>query len=331
MKTTIKKIIPLLVITGTLMGCSMHSYKPGPVEDLVGLYELEMVKKKHNVDDKDTYDYMGEIKAKAYFTINKDGYGYYGYKDKNTAARVTQVFSHFELDADNEKHPEYVKGVLMNDGVTHKMGYEKETGCLDEPQLGFHDTALKKYLEYTIPYYTWSIGKYTYKQYYQYVQYKKIGNDTSLKKINQLMGTNVQFVRPFEMKAMTSFMIYGCSENSEKGAPYSKYGHYDYLFLDVDSYKNGYINMYSREKESSEDNITKVKVDVLDKGYSVAVKALGKDFINYPSGKLTAYLNVSHDYQYDLVNDDYINEYFGIYSGAATTPAELITELTTSV
>ena len=333
MKTTIKKIIPLLVMTGTLMGCSMHSYKPGPVEDLAGLYEIEMIKKKHNVDDKDTYDYLSEIKAKAYFTVDKDGYGYYGYKDKNTKAHVNQIFSHFELDGDNEKHPEYVKAILMNDGITHKMGYEKEVGCLDEPQLGFHDTALKKYLEYTIPYYTYTSNilghKYTYVQHYQYVQYKKISNETSLKKINQLMGTNVSFKRPFEMKTMTRFMVYGCVANTEVSAPDSRFGDYDYLFLDVDSYKNGYIDLYSKAKEGDA-TTSKVKVEVFDKGYSVAVKALGKEFINYPSGKLTNYLHVNYDYQYNTSVDKYIDESFSIYTGAASTPAELITELTTS-
>ena len=329
MKTTIKKIIPLLVMTGTLMGCSMHSYKPGPVGDLVGLYELEMIKKKHNVDDQDTYDYMSEIKAKAYFTINKDGYGYYGYKDKNTAARVDQVFSHFELNADDEKHPEYVKAVLMNDGVTHKMGYEKEAGCLDEPQLGFHDTVLKKYLEYTIPYYTYTTNvfghKYTYVQKYQYVQYKKIGNETSLKKINELMGTNVKFTRPFEMKAMSRFMIYDCSPNYDRSVEYKRFGIYDYVFLDTESYKNGEIKMYSREAGGT-DQVTNVKIDIYSKGYSVAIKALGKEFINAPSGKLSG--NLTTSYQYDLVNDDYINESFGLYSGTGETPEALIAEFT---
>ena len=312
-------------MTGTLMGCSMHSYQPGPVEDLVGLYELEMIKKKHNVDDQDTYDYMSEIKAKAYFTINKDGYGYYGYKDKNTKARVDQVFSHFELNADDEKHPEYVKAVLMNDGVTHKMGYEKEAGCLDEPQLGFHDTALKKFLEYTIPYYKGYINK-KYVQYYQYVQYKKIGNETSLSKINKLMGTNVSFKKPFEMKAMNRFMLYYCTPNYAAEATDSRFGFYDYLFLDTDSYKNGYIDMWYKEKEAEQGTSAKVKVSVYDKGYSVSIHALGKDFINNPSGKLTSNLQTS--YQYDMENDKYIYENFSNYLGEATSPTELIAELT---
>ena len=329
MKKTLKKFIPLLIASTLVAGCSAHSYKPGPVEDLVGLYEIEMIKKKHNVDDKDTYDYLSEIKAKAYFTINKDGYGYYGYKDKNTKARVDQVFSHFELNSDDKDHPEYIKALLMNDGITHKMGYEKEVGCLDEPQLGFHDTLTKKYLEYTIPYYTYTTNvfghKYTYVQKYQYVQYKKIGNETSLKKINELMGTNVKFTRPFEMKAMSRFMIYDCNPNYDKGVEYKKFGHYDYVFLDTESYKNGEIKMYSREVGGT-DQITNVKVNIYSKGYSVVIKALGKEFINSPSGKLTG--NLTTSYQYDLVNDDYINESFGLYSGTGETPAALIAEFT---
>lgn len=333
MKTTIKKIIPLLVLAGTLAGCSMYGSKPGPVEDLVGLYELEMIKKKHNVDDKDTYDYMSEIGAKAYFTINKDGYGYYGYKDKNSKARVDQVFSIFGYNGDDETyeedHPEYVKSIVLTDGLKDIAKKDSEVGCLSEPVLGFHDTITKKFLEYTIPYYKGSINK-KYIQYYQYVQYKKIGDDTSLKKINSLMGTSAKFVRPYEMKAMTRFMVYSCNHNSQFDEDVNPYGYYDYAFLDVDSYKNGYIKFYYREAGESVDQVVNARVTVKEKGHSVNVHVLDKDFVNESAGKLLT-KNLPVQYTYDLNNDHYIDESFGIYQGTASTPAELIAELTTTV
>ena len=333
MKTTIKKLIPLLVMAGTLAGCSMYSYKPGPVEDLVGLYELEMIKKKHNVDDKDTYDYMSEIGAKAYFTINKDGYGYYGYKDNKTKAHVDQVFSIFGYNGDEEDykedHPEYVKSVTLTDGLKDIAKKDSEVGCLSEPILGFHDNALKKYLEYTIPYYKGSINK-KYIQYYQYVQYKKIGNETSLKKINSLMGTSAKFTRPYEMKAMTRFMVYSCRHNSDFVEEVNPYGYFDYAFLDIDSYKNGYIKFYFREVGESVDQIANVKVTIKEKGHSVSVHALGKEFINEKSGSKLLTKNLPAQYTYDLTNDHYLDESFGIYQGNASTVSELITELTTA-
>ena len=329
MKTTMKKFIPLLMMAGTLMGCTMHGYKAGPIQDLVGLYELEMIKKKHEVDDTDTYDYMSEIGAKAYFTITKDGYGYYGYKDNKTAARVDQVFSKFEYDTNDEKHPDYIKGVTMGDGLKDVNTEKKEVGCLDEPQLGFHDTALKKYLEYTIPYYRGTINK-KYVQYYQYAQYKRIGDDTSLKNMNKLMGTNVKFTRPFEMKAMTRFMIYSCVRNAAIEDVDSRFGYYDYAFLDVDSYKNGTIKFYYRETAEGIDRTANARVQVLAQGHTVSVNILNKSFENQSGGKLlNSYLNTQ--YVYDLENDHYIYESFANYQGTAATPAELITELTTAV
>ena len=83
--------------------------------------------------------------------------------------------------------------------------------------------------------------------------------------------------------------------------------------------------MYSREAGGT-DQVTNVKVDIYSKGYSVAIKALGKEFINAPSGKLSG--NLTTSYQYDLVNDDYINESFGLYSGTGETPEALIAEFT---
>ena len=322
-----KKLIPLLVISGTLMGCSMHGYKPGPIEDLVGLYELEIIKKKHDQSDTDTYDYMAEIGAKAYFTITKDGYGYYGYKDNKTAARVDQVFSKFEYDKDNEKHPEYIKGVTLHDGLKDINTNKKEVGCLDEPQYGFHDTALKKYLEYTIPYYQGYINK-KYVQYYQYAQYKRIGDDTSLKKINQLMGTSAKFVRPFEMKAMTRFMIYSCNHNDAIEEEANPSGYFEYAFLDIDSYKNGSIKFYYRQAGETQDLVSSARVTIKEKGSVANVHVLDKDFQNGRYGKCLG-ANLAVQYEYDLVNDHYISESFGIYQGTAATPAELIAELTT--
>ena len=75
---TLKKIIPfiLLASTATMSGCSMYSSKADTLENIVGFYELEIWKGKHEASDEDPYDRKAEEGTVAYFTIDKDGYAY---------------------------------------------------------------------------------------------------------------------------------------------------------------------------------------------------------------------------------------------------------------
>ena len=323
MKKTFKKFIPLLVASTFVAGCSMHSYKPGPLNDLVGLYELEVYNKKHDPSDTDVYDYKAEINAKAYFTIDKDGYGFYGYKDKNTKARVDQVFSSFEYDSENKDHPDYIKSVSMNDGVTKKYAWEKAAGCLDESPLGFHDTTVKKYLEYTIPYHKYTWYKPAKIQEYQYVQYKRIADKGGLKEINKLMGTNVSFKRPFEMKSLGRFLIYHCSPNGE--SPVSKFGIYDYVVIDTETYSGGKMKIFYREHEEGIAKEALVPVTIVEKGHSFSVKIFNKDYSGVIAKEITyGGIQVS-GYEYTDA-DPYRDENFGSYRGQKTTIEEVIQE-----
>ena len=80
MNKTLKKIIPLLIVSGSMAGCSSYSSKPGKLENLVGTYELSVYKMKHDDSnpEEEAYDHKAEIGAVAYFSIDKEGYGNYG-------------------------------------------------------------------------------------------------------------------------------------------------------------------------------------------------------------------------------------------------------------
>jgi len=325
MKKTLKKFIPLLITAGTLVSCSVHSSKPGPLKDLVGLYELEVYNKKHDPSDTDVYDYKAEIKAKAYFTIDKDGYGFYGYKDKNTKARVDQVFSTFTYDSKNEDHPDYITSVSMNDGVTKKMAWEKAAGCLDENPLGFHDTTVKKYLEYMIPYHKYTWYKPAKIEEYQYVQYKRISDKGGLKEINNLMGTNVSFKRPFEMKSVGRFLYYCCSPN--EGQETKKFGIYDYVVIDTETYSNGKVKLYYALTEDHEAHIVDVPVTIVEKGHSFSIRILGKDYKGVIAQEIKNSGIQVTGYEYTS-EDPYISENFASYMGQQTTINNVIAELT---
>ena len=99
MKKTLIKIIPLLLGTTLVVGCSStYSSKSDKKENFVGLYELDVYKSKRESSEEEPYDRKTEEGITAYFTIDLDGYGYYGYKDNANPARVDQVFWTFVED-----------------------------------------------------------------------------------------------------------------------------------------------------------------------------------------------------------------------------------------
>ena len=334
MKKNFRKIIPLLLLTGSLSSCTYYSTKPGPKENVIGTYQLvkyEMNKldaEGNEITNEDgsyvRYDRKSEIGAVAYFSIAEDGYAYYAYKDNKTPAKASTMFATFSLNSTDEEHPEYVSSVNLTDGVTHLYEDEKYVGCMDEPSMGFRDELLKKVLHYNLS------GHMMFqperKIPYQYVEYKRVSKEASLAKVNELMGTNFSFNRPYELKAMSKFMIYHCGKNYDLDVEESKFGIYDYAFLDIDSYTNGNVKLYYKLKTEEQGKSADVPVTITEKGYSVSFSAFGKNFKgNKDSTSLPKYLNVDGS-DYNLAEDKYINESFAYYFGDKTTVNEMIEE-----
>lgn len=272
---TLRKIIPLLVLAGSMTACTSYTSKPGKMEHLVGTYELSVYKMKRTIDEEsEDYDRKAEIGAVAYFSIDSDGYGYYGYKDNETEARLASMFATFTYD---EEKPELVKAIDINDGVTHKYEDEKRVGCLDEPDMGFHDGLLKKTLSYTI-----HSGHMLFQKDrlipYQYVEYKKISNDTGVDKINALMGTSYSFSRPFEMKALQGCLVYRCNVYDGSEVPNDGKGIYEYAVLDTNSYENGNFKVYYSLKSNPGQQIALAPAAIDVKGHSFTVDFFGRKF-----------------------------------------------------
>lgn len=327
MKRTFKKIIPVMLLTGMLAGCSSYNSKPGKLEDLVGTYELSVYKMKHNPDDEDTYDRKAEIGAVAYFTVDSDGYGFYGYKDNETAARVDQVFSTFTYD---EEKTNLVKAISLGDGVTSKYYSEKKVGCLDEPPMGFRDGLLKKTLSYTLHSGTMWDGKKTPIEY-QYVEYKKISKETSLNKINELMGTNVKFDRPYEMKAMKGYAVYRCQASAGHESEVSDRGIYEYAVLDLNTYVNGKLNFYYSLKSNPGQQVKQLSVSVNEKGRSVKLEGLDKVYYSESSGSSLPLGGFATKWE-EYTDSDLINhEWFTLYYGSQSTLDEIIEQERTPV
>ena len=329
---TLKKLIPLTAVLGCLSACTYYNTKPGPKENVIGTYEL--VKYEMNKVDADgneitkedgsyiRYDRKAEIGAVAYFSIAEDGYAFYAYKDNNTAPKASSMFATFTLNGEGEDHPEYVRSVSIKDGVTHLYEDQKYVGCMDEPSMGFRDELFKKTLHYNLSGHM--LFQPERKIPYQYVMYKRVSKEASLAKVNELMGTNFSFTRPYEMKAMTRFAIYHCQKNLD--AEESKFGVYDYAFLDIDSYSNGKVKLYYKLKTESQGTSTDVSVTITEKGYSFNISAFGKDFKSSPNGtSLPLYLNVDYN-DYNTEVDKYVFESFSPYFGEVTTIEGMIEE-----
>ena len=276
MNKTLRKMIPLLVLVGSMSACTSYNSKPGKIENLVGTYELVKYQMRHNDEntEEEPYDRKEEIGAVAYFSISEEGYGFYGYKDNNTAARVDQMFGTFTYD---DEKPELVKALSLKDGVTHKYEDEKAVGCLDEPVMGFRDDLLKKTLAYTI-----HSGHMLFqperKIKYQYVQYKRVSKEASLAKVNELLGTNVSFTKPYEMKALKGYLVYRCNVNDGAEYPNDGKGLYEYAVLDTNSYSNGSFTVYYSLKDQPGRKTAQLPATIDKKGYSFTLAFNGRTF-----------------------------------------------------
>ena len=316
------KLLTLLVLSSVLTGCSTYSSRPGKKEHLIGTYELKVYKMKHEDveqtedDNKDnTYDKKAEIGAVAYFSVDADGYGYYGYKDNSTAARVDQVFFTFKY---SEKKPNLVEAIDMSNGVFTKYDDQKCPGCLDEPKMGFRDRLLKKDLNYTINS-GHRVGHKEIHTPYRHVEYKRVSKEASLAKVNEYMRTNVSFDRPYEMKAMKGYAVYRCFLRD--GAMGNR-GVYKYAVLDLDSYSNGGFTITYCLKEESNRQTTKVTASVQEIGKSVKLEGFGKTFYSTNTSTDATLLPVGNfaTQSSDYTDEDlYYNEYFEPYYGEATT------------
>ena len=325
------KLIPLIVLTGCMTSCTSYSSKPGKIENLIGTYELITYKMKHEVENPETeneadneYDKKAEIGAVAYFSIDKDGYGYYGYKDSSTAARVDSVFTTFTYD---DEKPSLVKAITMKDGVTHKYDYAKAPGCLDEPTMGFKCELLKKTLNYTVHSGHMLFDKNT-KIPYRYVEYKRISKEASLAKVNSLLGTNVSFTKPYEMKAMTGYAVYRCLP---KDGSIGNKGIYEYAILNLDSYNNGQLDLVYSLKETPGLQTMKLNVSVFEKGKTMQLEFENKTFYSVANADKLSLGNFDSRYDEYDESDPYYSESFSLYYGTDATIESIIQEETASL
>ena len=285
---TLRKIIPFLLLGAsacTTTGCSIHHSKAAEKSKIVGTYELTEYKGEKTFKAEEKYDRKAEEGIVAYFSIDIDGYCYYGYKDNQTAAWVKQGFATFNPDSKEEDKYESVK---ITDGVSNVMDYNKKVGCMDESPMGFYFTEKKRdgvagffgkkdeicTLSYTDP--AWEKPISHTKVYYQYVCYTKISSETGLAKINSLMGTSVSFVKPYEIKQASGYYVYRCESINDSGI--GPRNMYEYAILDMDSYSNGKAKVYYSTVENPEQHVVDATFSMGTKGYSMNASILGSNF-----------------------------------------------------
>ena len=288
---TLRKIIPFMLLTATAFttsGCSMYSSKADTLDNIVGFYELEIWQGKKEKTDEEPYDRKAEEGTVAYFTIDKDGYAYYGFKDNNTEAWVKPAFATYRHDDDE---PELYEAVTIEGKVPTVYAWEKRVGCLDESPMGFKrqevvvekrvwplkdKTEMKSTLAYTIPWHEYTIYNPHKIQKYQYVQYKRISGDTGYDVINQKLGTNFQMTKPYEIYGLDGYWVYRCQY--KEGSGLDSRGAYDYAILDMGSYSNGKLTVTYALKENHVRQTVQVPVAALEKGRSYSVTFNGKAF-----------------------------------------------------
>ena len=288
---TLRKTIPFMLLVAsafTTSGCSMYTSKADTLENIVGFYELAVWEGKKEASDEDTYDRKAEEGTVAYFTIDKDGYCYYGFKDNKTEAWVKPAYATYSHDDDE---PELYKAVSIQGKVDTVYAWEKTVGCLDEPVLGFKrqevvveerkwplkdKTEMRSTLAYTIPWheYTWYNPHKIQK--YQYVEYRRISNETGYKVINEKLGTNFEMKVPYEIYGLDGYWVYRCQPKDGSGL--DSRGIYEYAVLDMGSYSNGKLTVTYSLKSSPGRQTVQVPVNVVEMGRSYSITFNDKAF-----------------------------------------------------
>lgn len=315
MKNTFYKIFPI-ALTGiiSLCGCSVHTSKADTKENIVGLYELKTYLAKRESSDEEPYDRKAEEGIIAYFTIDMNGYGYYGYKDNDTPARVDSVFSTFIHDTDN---PELYDSIELKGTNQTVYAWEKKVGCLAEPPMGFKRDKNESTLSYTIPWFEYTIYKPAKIQKYQNVVYKKVSGETGYEAINRLLGTSFIPDKPYEMKYMIpGYYVYRCDAKEESGIGPKNI--YDYAILDMSHFENNKLNIIYSETANPEQKTVSVDVSVKEIGKSVSFSFNDKEFISSASSFAT---------EFNEENDIKSESFSYYYSGEMTLDEVIALEI----
>ena len=324
---TLKKLIPLMLLTASAFatsGCSMYSSKADEKKYFIGTYVLEEYKAKHSADEQDPYDKKADEGIVAYFTVNDDGYGYYGYKSNAKEARVYPIYSTFV--ADDEKEGLF-KAIEMKDGISDVRDPQRVVGCGDEPTLGFKrfekvvedrpwPLADKKEmvctLAWTIPHYVNPFNKKEEIQY-SYACYKKVSDDASLAKLNSLMGTSYTPTKPYELGKMSGFATYAYNAKD----PMTYNAPYEYAIIDYNSYANGKYTLYYSEASNPGKRSVQVPVTITAPG-SFKVTWNGKDFLGSGTVQNLA-MSIQTDYSIYSETDELSSEWFSnVYNDELT-------------
>ena len=330
---TLRKIIPFMMLVAsafTTSGCSMYTSKADEKKYFIGTYVLDEYKAKHSNDEENPYDKKADEGIVACFSVADNGYGYYGYKSNTKEAYVVPVYSSFV--ADDEKEGLY-KAIVLKDGIRDVRDPERVVGCGDEPTMGFKRFEKvvqdrpwplpdKKEefttLAWTIPHYVNPFNKKEEIQY-SYACYKKVSNEASLAKVNEIMGTSYVQTKPFELGRFSGFGIYSFSKRSEEYV-----SPYEYAVIDFDSYSNGNYTVYYSEVSDPGKKTAQAPVAITAPG-NFKVTMLGKEFLASGSPEtLPTQLNIN----YVEDEDPLYGEWFYNYYGEATTVDEVIAEIT---
>lgn len=344
---TLRKTIPFMLLVASAFsttGCSMYHSKADKKENFVGFYVLESYKSKHAKTDEEPYDRKAEEGIVACFTLDINGYGYYGYKSNAVEAWVSPVYSNYIQDDDD---PSLYKAIHLTNNLQKVWAWNWKVGDLNEPTMGFnsYDRVVEERswplpdkkervstLSYTIPWHTYNIYNPPKEQIYQDVVYRKMSSSTDYKQINDLLGTSFVPNKPMEMGGTNGFYVY--SYNLKEGVDQSTFKQpYEYVILDTESYSNGQLTMYYSETENPGKKQLQVPVTITNPGSGYKVTALGREFngsiSNSSEYKCVTYLYT--DQTKYAETDPYNSETFSPYYGEAQTIDALIAEITTPV
>jgi len=191
-------VVCLTTLCFTLSACHYQHVNPGTIDNLVGTYKL--VTHTYTPDDAsgqagEQQDLLTNNHEEAYLVINKNGYGYYAYKDDSTSYYDTVKLS-YTYDAQDSS---LISSVEYTRGLDVKSGAD-QPGCGEE-NLGFD--AENKVLSYNISNMKVTVfGKEQGNKFSSYVKYEKVSDDTTGSYMASKMGVDLSKLPKYEYKGV---------------------------------------------------------------------------------------------------------------------------------
>ena len=304
-----KKALALVIcfcLVATLFVALTACYvsKPATMAELVGTYALKSFTRTPKTEGEEKADPINLMEQRgivAYLVVKDDGFGYYVYKDSDTALSAEQIKIHYTMDGEDET---LVKEINYDNG-SGRTGYDHQYPGSGRETLGLTFAKKKKTLNFS---------NLQTKQYSQSVSYEKVSNASDLSFVNKKLGVTLSAI-DFGMKKLEGLLLY-------TGGSYDSQNPFIYLGLELNPVTMKATKYYALKEDeiAHKDENLSVTLTYTETGANLFISGLTftRTFSSYPP-MLSAGLNYT--------TDDGVGMYLSTYYLGEENQSESVDEI----